>query len=293
MKVSLATGHFLCYAPQYAAAELGYFEEEGLTLNFVDPPRPGLGLVDAVESGAADFLLGTVWFSLATSGTGSPMLMIGESNRQCHHALAGAHPQPAFSWPRIPKDAVILVPTDAPTPWVALTNGLRMLGVSQDSIRLVPGLSERDCVNQILAGVGDYAILQLETITLTDGLHEIATVAEAAGPIPWSVYCAPEATLQRLTPELAAFMSGLRRALPWVYSQPTSLVAETLAPRFPATSVDAIGTVIDRYRSLRLWTDDGRVEPDSADRWGRMLLQSGLLRAHVPAETMIRDAHGS
>jgi NitT/TauT family transport system substrate-binding protein len=289
MKLSLATGHYLCYAPQYVASELGYYQAENLDVKFVDPPRPGLGLVDAVESGAADILIGTVWFSLMTAGSSAEMVMIGESNRHCHHALGSARPRPDFKWTEMPADLVILVPTDAPTPWVALANGLRAIGLSTASVRLIPGLSEQDCMNQLLAGIGDLAVLQLETIVVTDGLHEVATLSEIAGPIPWSVYCAEAASLDRLGDELSAFMRGFARGLEWLAAEPTNVVADLLARQFPSYSTNSISAAIDRYRALGLWTADGRIEVESVDRWGRMLLATGLLRQHVPAEGMIRD----
>lgn len=283
----MASGLSLSYAPQYAALQLGFFRDEGLDLSLVVPNRTGLGLVDAVVGAHADMLLGSAWFSLVGSGTDRSMSMIAESNRECHHAVASQHAGGAFEWGQL-RQSVVLLPTEAPTAWVALTHALRLRGLSLDQVRVVPGLTERDAKDQLMSGVGDHAVLPLDMI-VTTGLQEVATLASVVGPIPWSVYCVPTDAIPRLKHELSAFVRGLRRGLEWVRAHSPGEIAEALEVPFGSIPRAMRELAITRYVRMNLWSEDGLVEVASVERWGAMLLESGLLRHHVPVAPLVPD----
>lgn len=63
-----ATAHGLNYLPQYYADHLGLFAERGLTVT-ATAKDPWTGVLDDLDSGAADIALGGLWVPAMYSGT--------------------------------------------------------------------------------------------------------------------------------------------------------------------------------------------------------------------------------
>lgn len=94
--------HSIFYAPQYAAIELGYFEEEGLDLTLVN----GAGadkVMTALVSGDADIGFMGSEASIYTYANGSQDYAVNfaQLTQRAGNFLVGREPDTAFTWQKL------------------------------------------------------------------------------------------------------------------------------------------------------------------------------------------------
>ena len=99
-KVTLnEVAHSIFYAPQYAAIELGYFEEEGIDLTLVN----GAGadkVMTALISGDAQigFMGSEASIYVSQEGADDPAVNFAQLTQRAGNFLVGRTAQPDFKW---------------------------------------------------------------------------------------------------------------------------------------------------------------------------------------------------
>lgn len=294
-KLRVASGKHLAYAPQYLAAELGLFAREGVDVSFVTWPVGDTTIVDNLRRGEADLVLGSMLFALRLRDEGLEPAVVAQSNQQTRHWIMGRPDHVgAFDWGCLRGAAVVVYPNPVPTPWVAFHHGLSRKGISLDAIKPIIGYTAEQAVAEFARGVGDYLLIDPESVDPTLGLIELAPVAEALGPVPWSIYCCLSSQLEALS-GLEAFRRALSAAVQWLYKRGGEGAADSLAALFPAISRNVLAAQLDRYVRARLWVTDTALQAEQVERWetalqhGGLLAQGMSLRAFCPALAVARE----
>ncbi|MGH7093040.1 MAG: hypothetical protein ACREFB_05845, partial [Stellaceae bacterium] len=68
----------------------------------------------------------------------------------------------------------------------------------------------------------------------------------------------------------------------WVAAQPPAVLAETIAPYFPALDRGVLAGALARYKAQGIWGTDPILAEEGFDRLRRALLGSGFLAHTVP-----------
>lgn len=287
----VAGGHNLAYAPQYVALEQGFFSDRGLEVSMVHHPVGFSDVVTTLRDGRADVVLGSVLFALrlAEESDTSPVL-VAEPNQQTRHFLMArpGHPQGtgAFDWSRLRGRSVLVYPNPVPTPWVAFREVLRLQGLGLDDVMPIVGFTPQAAVAEFLRGVGDFLLVDHESAG-DCGLVELASLADALGPVPWSVYCASRDVANRRAEDLERFRAGLAAGVAWLHQHSAPEAAALLHPSFPDVEPRTIGWLVDRYQQIELWRPDPRVDPEHLSRWQAALLRAGLVGPQVDLHGML------
>jgi NitT/TauT family transport system substrate-binding protein len=270
----VATARSLAYAPQFLADRLGYFANEGLTVEFLYGP-PNVSLASYVATGRADLVLGSLWFAAASAHPDLvPRIQL---NSQCRYFVFGRPDQSKrpFRWSDLVSRRVLLG-MGAPTPWVALREILFRSGVPLDEVLITPGFSPEEAVAEFLAGSGDYLMADGEVAE--DGqLEEIAAFADPLGPVPWSVYSGPMDSSDSLDERVTKFVLSLARAQTWVHEATLLEIATSLEATFPDVEMRNRVRIVERYRRIQLWARTTELDVDASNQWLQLLWKWGLL----------------
>ena len=277
----LASFPHLSYLPQLVAEARGFFADAGLAVALAPHAGPWSTLIEAAGDGAADLVVGNVWFALQRARRPDALVPVAHCLRQtrfflCRRSAPGGA---RFSWEQL-DGAVVIVPTDVPTPWVAFREALAVHGIPLDRVRAVVGYSGREAAHDLRAGSADLAVLDIERM-VTDDLEEAAALAEAIGPVPWSVYLARRADVAARPDVYRAFQHAIDRALDWIGSHDSESSAALVAPLLPEANPGLTARIIERYRRLEAWPASSAIEPEDVERWHGMLVRWGLLREPV------------
>jgi NitT/TauT family transport system substrate-binding protein len=274
------------YTPQYVAAALGLYKEHDLEVEFVKT-RPGFGLAVAVQEGEADLLVGNVWFPLRFAEASDPWIPFAQINQQCRYILVarvGEQPED-FQWSQL-QGRSVLVPSDAPTPWVSFREALKRKNVPFESVKAVPGYGSHDALTEFVDGVGDFLLIDCE-LGLDERVVELADIASVIGPIPWSVYSTAESIVRLRKPELQRFRSALGAAQRWVAEHDAQEVAALVGDYLSAYGLPTLTRIVARYKKLDLWCTTPAINREQADRWAAMMIEWGLLPDDVDVDGVL------
>jgi len=276
--LSVASARHLAYAPQYAARELGFFSREGLDVDLVACPVGDTAIIHTLQRGEADLVLGSVLFALRMAEEGLSPRVVAQSNQQTRHWLMARGGSAApFEWTALSGRSVLVYPNAVPTPWVAFREALVRKGICLDGIGLIIGYSAEQALAEFSRGVGDFLLVDPESVDPRLGLVEAASVAAAIGPVPWSVYCTTSAIAARRENAIAAFRSAVAAAAAWLYASPAAEAAALLAGLFPERGKGELSIQVARYVRARLWVADARMDAAQFVTWDAALKRDGLM----------------
>jgi NitT/TauT family transport system substrate-binding protein len=271
----------LKFAPQYVAEDLGFFSDEGLDVQSgIDAGPAGSWLVDNLIADRADVALGGIWMPMLYTQIGIARLSAFAA--VCHRnpavIMQRGTPAAPFAW-RSLHGRRVLLSLAATSQWMFLEGVLREAAVDLVRIRFVRDLDVRTTQKLWRAGFADYFFVEpaLAEELLEEGFAVATTMAEAGGPVPWSVYYARDDVLNRPAGPMPAFARALDRASAWLIEAPLADVAGRLTRRFPSTPARRVERVVKRFRSTGVWQADMRVCPEATSRYRAMMVRYGLL----------------
>ncbi|MDQ4212552.1 ABC transporter substrate-binding protein [Microbacterium sp. ASV81] len=281
-KLRIACAHDLAYTPQYVGAELGFFEDQGLALEFVPHPAGVAGVVDTVRLGSADLVLGSLVYALRMHETGTDTHIVAQSNQQTRNVLMSRREDDAtFRWADLRRRSIVLYPGEAPTAWAAFQEALHRHDLTTGDMQLIIGFTAADAVEEFVRGVGDYLFIDAEA-ALDDRLRCAATVADGAGALPWSIYSTSAEVAAARSEDLIAFRRGLGEAQRWMLGHSASDIADVIGHRFPRYTRARLVQILERYLELNLWPDSADVRMDQILRWEGALRRNGLITTRNP-----------
>jgi NitT/TauT family transport system substrate-binding protein len=283
-ELRVSTLQLVAYAPQFAAEALGYFQDEGLKVEFVIG-EPDLSLARAVAQGQASLVLGSLLFALRLRGADG-LVAIAQVNQVPRYVLAQRNEgKRNFHWKDL-RGSVVLVPSQLPTAWAAFREMCDRLRIPLGDLRPIVGYSAGDALTEFLDGVGDFMMIDGESVQ-DPRVRVVAGLSTVLGRVPWSVYSCRRSFVEGQADALHSFSKAIDRALEWVLTQDSDEIAAMLATRFNQLSVDARVRAIDRYKDMGLWPASSKLHLERSSEWADAMAKWGLLPAKIPRSTLI------
>lgn len=275
-----ATARGLNYLPEYYAEDVGLFDEVGLKV--VNTPRdPWTGVLDDLESGAADVVLGGLWVPAMYAGSTRRLIAVGQLNARFPMAVLvrGSKPE-RFEWSDL-NDKTVLVPGIGGTAPYEFTAGLiREAGVTLSGTRFSRDLSNGMLNDLWRAGLGDAYVVDLATaMTLErEGGAAIALRhADVGGVMPNSVYYVKAERLPELRERLVRFVAAISAAMERLDSGAAVEDGIRLAEdRWPGTPQAILDAAVRELSNNGTWSS-AAIDADACTRWVRILDEAGLI----------------
>lgn len=281
----LASLRLLSYLPQFVASSCDYYKEEGLTIRFQAHSGTWRDLLMAVRKGDLDVVLGNLWFGLNATPPGT-LVALAHCCQQCRFVVC-ARPSSTepFAWNDL-RGRVVLIQSDAPTPWIALREALQLAGVPFNELRALVGYVGQDATNEFLGGAGDFLLVDIDR-ALKAGLKLVASLASVIGPVPWSVFICSGQTLTARRREILAIRRAIGRALQFIAQNQATALAASIAPFFPDLHRRERTEIIQAYLTLNLWPARPDIAYSDVQHWQSILTRWGLLTAPQQLEAVL------
>jgi ABC-type nitrate/sulfonate/bicarbonate transport system substrate-binding protein len=256
------------------ASAHGWFAEAGVDVEAVVVP-PGLSGLDLLRRGEVDLIAGSLLFAL----TDLDVLCVGVLNSRCHHVVV-ARPDDdrdhSALGGRNGPPVVILVPGHAPTPVVALQEGLRRAGWSP-ATQLVPypnsGVVAQHFIHH---GHGDLALVPFD-VAVEHGLPVVLSLAQALGPIPWSVLMTHRSRADLVDRSLRHMLDAIKRAAQALTDEVSGSTLVGLPPS--ARWLVLASPSLRKYAESGLWPTDCALDVVSTQRWADILARARVAPA--------------
>ena len=283
--------HSIFYAPQYAAIELGYFEDEGLDLTLVN----GAGadkVMTALISGDADigFMGSEASIYVYQQGSDDYAVNFAQLTQRAGNFLVGREAQDNFTWADL-KGKKVLGGRAGGMPEMVFEYILK-----KNVIDPAADLTIDQSINFGLTAAAftsndaDYTV---EFEPFATGLekegngHVIASLGVDSGYVPYTAYSVKKSYLEKNPETIQKFTNAIQKGLEYVNTHSAEEIAKVIQPQFKETDEDTIATIVGRYKDQDTWKGDTVFEKDSFELLENILEEAGELNERVPYDKLV------
>lgn len=291
-KVTLnEVAHSIFYAPQYAAIELGYFEEEGIDLTLVT----GFGadkVMTALLSGEADIgFMGSESSIYTYSGKAKDApVNFAQLTQRAGNFLVAREQMPDFKWSDL-KGKDVLGGRKGGMPQMVFEYILRQNGIDPEKdVNIDQSIDFGSTAAAFSGGQGEFTVeFEPGATTLEkEGVgYVVASLGTDSGYVPYTAYCTKSSFIEEHPEIVQAFTNALQKGMDYVNSHTPEEIAEVIAPQFAETDIDTVTTIVTRYHEQDTWKENLVFEKESFELLQDILEEAGELDKRVPYEALV------
>ncbi len=273
--------HSIFYAPMYVAIEKGYFKEEGIDLSLVN----GLGAdktMTAVLSGDADigFMGSEASIYVYNQGKEDYIVNFAQLTQRAGNFLVGREKQDKFDWNSL-KGKTIIGGREGGMPQMVLEFILKEKGINPDKdVKIIQNIDFGLTGEAFASGTGDYTV-EFEPAAYKlekEGKgFVVASLGVESGMVPYTAYSAKKSYLEKNPKIIQSFTNAIQKGLDYVGSHDSADIAKVIQPQFKETDMDALVSIVERYRSQNTWKGDTVFKQESFDLLQSILDKAGQL----------------
>lgn len=283
--------HSIFYAPQYAAIELGYFEDEGIDLTLVN----GAGadkVMTALISGDAQigFMGSEASIYVYQEGSQDYAVNFAQLTQRAGNFLVGRQPEDNFKWENL-KGKKVLGGRAGGMPQMVFEYILKKHGLDpKTDLEIDQSINFGLTAAAFTSNDADYTV-EFEPFATTlesEGSGTVvASLGTESGYVPYTAYCTKKSYMEKNPELIQKFTNAIQKGMDYVNSHSAEEIAKTIAPQFKETPVDKIATIVGRYKDQDTWKDDTIFEKESFELLENILEEAGELSERVPYEKLV------
>ncbi|MCD7967627.1 MAG: ABC transporter substrate-binding protein [Clostridiaceae bacterium] len=283
--------HSIFYAPQYAAIELGYFEDEGLDLKLVN----GAGadkVMTALISGDADigFMGSEASIYVYQQGSDDYAVNFAQLTQRAGNFLVGREADSDFTWADL-KGKKVLGGRAGGMPEMVFEYILKKNGIDPSTdLTIDQSINFGLTAAAFTSSDADYTV---EFEPFATGLekegngHVVASLGVDSGYVPYTAYSVKKSYLEKNPDTIQKFTNAIQKGLEYVNTHSAEEIAKVIQPQFKETDEDTIATIVGRYKDQDTWKDDTVFEQDSFELLENILEEAGELNERVPYDKLV------
>ncbi len=281
MKIRLAENfRAVFYAPFYATAALGLYEQNDVAVELVTFSGAGEG-VSALLDGKADVAWGGPMRVMKAHDAepGSPLVCFGEVvARDPFYLVAGKQCRDAARLEDLPGLRFAAV-CEVPTPWLCLKHDLRARGVDPERLNRAPERPMAANLQALCEGRLDVAQLfePYVSLALQNSDGRILYAASTRGPTVYTSFITTRAAIERNHDSFTRMLRATAEMQKWLVSNSADELAEVTKSYFPGIAWDILASAFTRYCDGEVWAQTPDVSKAGFTRLGECLLSSGFL----------------
>ena len=283
--------HSIFYAPQYAAIELGYFEDQGIDLTLVN----GAGadkVMTSLISGDADIGFVGSEASIYTYANGSADYAVNfaQLTQRAGNFLVSRSPAPDFRWEDL-KGTYVLGGRAGGMPQMVFEYILKKNGIDpKNDLTIDQSISFGLTAAAFPSSQADYTV-EFEpfatSLEMEGKGYVVASLGTDSGYVPYTAYSAKKSFMEENPELIQAFTNAIQQGLEYVNSHSAEEIAKTIQPQFKETPLENITAIIQRYKAQDTWKGDTIFEESSFNLLQNILEEAGELPERVPYEDLV------
>ncbi len=273
--------HSIFYAPQYAAIELGFFEQEGIAIELTNGQGAD-AVMAAVLSGNIDIGFAGPEASIYVYNEGKEdhTQVFAQVTQRDGSFLIGREPDPDFTWDKL-RGKTVLPGRKGGVPYMTLEHVLRQNGIDPATdVTLDNSVQFSMMTAAFTGGTGDYVTAFEPTASMLQQEGKgyiVASVGEASGEIPYTAYFAKKSYIAENSDLVQRFVNAVHKGQQWVATHTDEEVAKAVQKQFPDTAFDLLVASVASYRAIDAWNTDPVMSAESFQRLQTVMTEAGEL----------------
>lgn len=286
--------HSIFYAPQYAAMELGYFEEEGIE-------------IELSNGGGADKVMSAVLSDSMDIGLAGPEACIyvynegkddypqvfAQLTKRDGSMLVGRTEQPDFTWQSL-KGSHILPGRKGGVPYMAFEYALKENGLDPAADLLLDTSVQFDnMTGAFLGGTADYVTVfepAASSLQAEGKGYIVAAVGDAVGDLPYTAYFAKNSYIQENAELIQGFTNAVAKGEEWVKTHSAEEVAKLVAPHFADTDLELLTSAVENYQKVGAYCETPVMSEESFDRLQTVMESAGELSQRAAFDAVVDNS---
>lgn len=285
--------HSIFYAPQYAAIELGYFEEEGITVD-LSVGEGADSVMSAVLSGNIDIGFAGPEASVYVYNEGKEdhTQVFAQLTQRDGSFLMGREKDDNFTWDKL-KGKVLLPGRKGGVPYMTLEYVLKKNGLDpQKDLTMDNSVQYALMGPAFSGGTGDYVTMFEPSASAMEKEGKgyiVASIGADSGEIPYTAYFAKKSYLTDNAGVIERFTRALYKGQQWVASHTAAEIAQAIAPAFPDTDLEMLTSGLQSYKDIDAWSATPVMTEDSFGRLQDVITEAGELTQKAPFDKVVNN----
>lgn len=278
--------HTIFYAPQYAAIQNGYFEEEGMEINLILTPGADKVAAALLSKDADIGLSGSeATIYVYNGGEQDYLKTFAQLTQKDGSFLVSRTPIENFTLEDL-RGKTVIGGRRGGMPEMTFEYVLRQNGMDPKTDLTIDTSVEFAAMGGAFIGGDDDFVTLFEPTALEveqQGYgYVVASIGELGGVVPYTSYSARISFIEENPDLIAGFNRAVQKGLDYVHSHSDEEVAETILSFFPDTSLNDLTEVVGRYRKIDAWPTTTSFTEESFNHLQDIMIDAGELEEKVP-----------
>lgn len=278
--------HTIFYAPQYAAIQNGYFEEEGMEINLILTPGADKVAAALLSKDADIGLSGSeATIYVYNGGEQDYLKTFAQLTQKDGSFLVSRTPIENFTLEDL-RGKTVIGGRRGGMPEMTFEYVLRQNGMDPKTDLTIDTSVEFAAMGGAFIGGDDDFVTLFEPTALEveqQGYgYVVASIGELGGVVPYTSYSARISFIEENTDLIAGFNRAVQKGLDYVHSHSDEEVAKTILSFFPDTSLNDLTEVVGRYREINAWPTTTSFTEESFNHLQDIMIDAGELEEKVP-----------
>lgn len=252
--------HSIFYAPLYAAANLGYFEDEGLEVT-IESATGSDASMTALLSGSADVVLVGPETVVYSQGTKDSPVVFGQLTQKDGSFFVSRDQVSEFTLDDL-KGTTIIAGRQGGMPAMTLEYIIEQAGMTIGTNTVAGEVNLRTDVafpmigSEFITSGCEYCTLFEPTATNLQkegNGYVLDAVGEFSGYLPYTVFATKQSFLDEKSEQAEKFLRAVQKGYKYISTQSSLLVAQALAPSFAGMSVEDLQIAVEQYLAIDAW----------------------------------------
>lgn len=278
--------HTIFYAPQYAAIQNGYFEEEGMEINLILTPGADKVAAALLSKDADIGLSGSeATIYVYNGGEQDYLKTFAQLTQKDGSFLVSRTPIENFTLEDL-RGKTVIGGRRGGMPEMTFEYVLRQNGMDPKTDLTIDTSVEFAAMGGAFIGGDDDFVTLFEPTALEveqQGYgYVVASIGELGGVVPYTSYSARISFIEENPDLIAGFNRAVQKGLDYVHSHSDEEVAKTILSFFPDTSLNDLTEVVGRYREINAWPTTTSFTEESFNHLEDIMIDAGELEEKVP-----------
>ncbi len=285
--------HSVFYAPQYAAMELGFFEEMGIELELVNGGGADV-VMSSLLSGGAQIGLAGPEAAIYVYGEGKEDYaeIFAQLTKRDGSFIVGREDE-EFSIDNM-LGKYIIGGRKGGVPQMTFEYVLTQNGIDVETdLTMDTGIAFNLMAGAFTGGTGDYVSLFEPTASMLEkegAGYILASIGEMSGEIPYTAYFANKSYIAENADIITRFTQAVAMGQEWVSKATPEEIAKVIAPQFPDTDEEILISVAKRYQEIDAWNSSPYMEEAAFNKLQDVMIAAGELESYVPYDELFNDS---